>query len=66
MGLGGTVVNLSAAFGVTLFDYTHPKLGKFHARTGPISVPAELGDAITGVFGFNNHRSLRRLLAGRD
>ncbi|MBV8088214.1 MAG: S8 family serine peptidase, partial [Alphaproteobacteria bacterium] len=48
-------------FGVTLFDYTHPKLGEFHARTGPISVPAELGDAITGVFGFNNHRALRRL-----
>jgi kumamolisin len=61
MGLGGTVANLSAAFGVTLFDYTHPKLGEFHARTGPISVPAELGDAITGVFGFNNHRALRRL-----
>jgi kumamolisin len=61
IGLGGTVANLSAAFGVTLFDYTNPKLGEFHARTGPISVPAELGDAITGVFGFNNHRALRRL-----
>ena len=61
IGLGGTVANLSAAFGVTLFDYTHPELGQFHARTGPISVPAELGDAITGVFGFNNHRALRRL-----
>jgi kumamolisin len=61
MGLGGTVANLSAAFGVTLFDYTNPKLGEFHARTGPISVPAELADAITGVFGFNNHRAVRRL-----
>ena len=61
LGLGGTVANLSAAFGVTLFDYTHPALGNFHARTGPISVPAELGNAITGVFGFNNHRTLRRL-----
>jgi kumamolisin len=61
MGLGGTVANLNAAFGVTLFDYSNPKLGEFHARTGPISVPAELGDAITGVFGFNNHRALRRL-----
>ena len=61
LGLGGTVANLSNAFGVKLFDYTHPRLGDFHARTGPISVPAEVGDAITGVFGFNNHRTLRRL-----
>jgi kumamolisin len=61
LALGGTVANLSAAFGVTLFDYTHPRLGDFHARTGPISVPTALGDAITGVFGFNNHRALRRL-----
>lgn len=61
LGLAGTVANLSDAFGVKLFDYTHPTLGEFHARTTPISVPAELGDAITGVFGFNNHRTLRRL-----
>jgi kumamolisin len=61
IGLGGTVANLSAAFGVTLFDYSHPRLGNFHARTGPISVPDELGEAITGVFGFNNHRALRRM-----
>lgn len=61
LGLGGTVANLSDAFGVTLFDYSHPTLGEFHARTTPISVPTELGSAITGVFGFNNHRMLRRL-----
>lgn len=60
LGLGGTVENISAAFGVTLFDYSHPRLGEFHARTGPVHVPPELGDAITGVFGFNNHRVLRR------
>jgi kumamolisin len=59
LGLGGTVANLSAAFGVTLFDYSHPKLGDFHARTGPVHVPEELKDDITGVFGFNNHRILR-------
>ena len=60
MGLAGTVANVTAAFGVELFDYSHPELGDFHARTGKISVPAELGNAITGVFGFNNHRTLRR------
>lgn len=60
LGLGGTVADLSAAFGVTLFDYSHPQLGDFHARTGPVHVPTELHQDITGVFGFSNHRILRR------
>ena len=51
MGLAGTVADVSKAFGVTLFDYAHPKLGDFHARTGPVHVPPEVADAITGVFG---------------
>ena len=58
--LGGTVDELSAAFGVTLFDYKDATLGDFHARTGPVSVPAELAGDITGVFGFSNQRHLRR------
>jgi kumamolisin len=58
--LGGTVADVSAAFGVTLFNYSHPTLGDFHARTGPVSVPSELAGDITAVFGFNNHRILRR------
>ncbi len=58
--LGGTVADLSAAFGVKLFDYVNPGLGGFHARTGPIEVPAALADDIVAVFGFNNHRMLRR------
>jgi kumamolisin len=62
LGLGGTVDDLSTAFGVTLFDYTHAELGEFHARTGPVHLPPELTNAITGVFGFNNHRMLRRKL----
>ncbi len=62
LGLAGTVADVSAAFGVTLFDYSHPRLGAFHARTGPVHVPAQLEDAVTGVFGFNNHRILRRTL----
>src|SRR5580704_1053712 len=60
LGLGGTVADLSAAFGVRLLDFTHPELGTFHARTGAVSVPSDLAGAITGVFGFNNHRILRR------
>jgi kumamolisin len=60
MGLAGTVADLSAAFGVTLFDYAHAVLGDFHARTGPVHLAPEIADAVTGVFGFTNHRILRR------
>jgi kumamolisin len=60
MRLAGTVEDISNAFGVTLFDYHQDKLGNFHGHTGPVSIPAELKDAVTGVFGFNNHRHLRR------
>ena len=60
IGLAGTVADLSAAFGVTLFDYVHPELGSFHARTGPIEVPSGLAEDIVGVFGFTNHRMMRR------
>ncbi len=58
--LAGTVQDISNAFGVTLFDYHHDKLGNFHAHTGPVSIPAELQGVVTGVFGFNNHKHLRR------
>jgi kumamolisin len=64
LGLGGTVADLSATFGVTLFDYTHPTLGEFHARTGAVHLPPELEGAITGVFGFSNHRIMHRKLHG--
>lgn len=60
MILGGTVAEMSDAFGVTLFDYRDPKLGQFHARTGKVSLPKTVAEDITGVFGFNNQRHLRR------
>ena len=60
MRLAGTVAAISAAFGVSLFDYKSDALGEFHAHTGPVSIPQELQGTITGVFGFNNHRHLRR------
>jgi len=62
LGVAGTAADLSAVFNVTLFDYSHPTLGDFHARTGPVHVPQELEGAVTGVFGFNNHRILQRKL----
>ncbi|HEX4381924.1 MAG TPA: protease pro-enzyme activation domain-containing protein [Myxococcales bacterium] len=60
ISLAGTVQDLCAAFDVRLSDYTHPDLGDFHARSSAVSLPAELTGAVTGVFGFNNHRILRR------
>jgi len=60
IGLAGTVANVSAAFGVKLFDYTNPLLGQFHARTGPVHVPEEIANDVLGVFGLNNHRILHR------
>ncbi|HEY2661597.1 MAG TPA: S53 family serine peptidase [Caulobacteraceae bacterium] len=70
MSVGGTVANLSGAFGVDLFDYEQEELGAFHGRTGPVHVPADLSADITGVFGFTNHRILRRtrkaMVAGPD
>jgi kumamolisin len=65
LGLAGTAADISAAFGVKLMDYTHPTLGEFHARSGPVTLPADIGDAITGVFGLNTHRVMRRLPRAR-
>jgi kumamolisin len=60
IGLAGTVANVSAAFGVKLFDYTNPALGQFHARTGPVHVPEDIANDVFGVFGLNLHRKSRR------
>src|SRR5271169_3299016 len=61
LGIAGTVANVSHAFGVKLLNYSHPKLGDFHARTGTVTLPAAVARAITGVFGLNNHRVMHRL-----
>ena len=53
MVLSGTVNSLQKAFNVELKEYSHPK-GNFRGRVGPISVPAEYADVITGVFGLDN------------
>jgi kumamolisin len=65
LGLAGTVADVSAALAVKLFDFTHPKLGEFHARTGPVSLPVDVADVVTGVFGLNNHAVLHRLFRKR-
>jgi kumamolisin len=52
--LGGTVSQMSAAFGVQLDEYAHPEGGSFRGRTGPITIPAELDGIVVGVFGLDN------------
>ena len=65
LGLAGTAANVNAAFGVKLLDYAHPKLGEFHARSGPVTLPADVADAITGVFGLNTNRVMHRVPRAR-
>ncbi|QUD88330.1 protease pro-enzyme activation domain-containing protein [Phenylobacterium montanum] len=59
IGLAGTAASLAEAFEVELFDFEHPELGEFHARTGMLHAPPAVARCITGVFGFNNHAILK-------
>lgn len=43
--LAGTVAALSAAFGVYLARYEHPK-GAYRGRTGPIHVPGDIAPIV--------------------
>jgi len=56
--LGGTVASLSAAFGVYLARYEHPK-GSYRGRTGPIHVPEDIAPIVEGVFGLDDRPQAR-------
>jgi kumamolisin len=60
----GTIGDVSAALGVELKEYEHPKLGHYRGREGEIYVPEDLSDIVTGVFGLDTrplgHSRLRR------
>jgi kumamolisin len=68
--LSGTVAALSQAFGVELKQYQHPTAGNYRGRVGTIQLPAEIHDAVEGVFGLDNrpaakpHFRRRRQRAG--
>jgi len=51
--LGGSVQAFNAAFGAKLKRYQHES-GTYRGRTGPLTVPADLGGVIEGVFGLDN------------
>ena len=53
MVLSGDAKSLGAAFGVKLQEYEHEG-GTYRGREGGISVPAELGAIIEGVFGLDD------------
>jgi len=57
--MGGTVSQMEQAFQVKLMKYTHPN-GDFRGRTGYIHIPAELKDAIVGIFGLDARRMIDR------
>jgi kumamolisin len=67
--LAGTIADLSAAFGAELGLYEHPELGTFRGRTGDITVPMAIADAVQGVLGLDDRPAaathFRRVVAGK-
>ena len=53
MVLPGSADHMSAAFGATLANYKHAQ-GVYRGCAGPVTVPEELADIITGVLGLDN------------
>ena len=51
--VNGTIGDVSAAMGVELEEYEHPKLGHYRGREGQIFVPEDLSNVIAGVFGLD-------------
>lgn len=51
--LVGRVETMEAAFGVELYHLHHPDGGTYRGHLGPVSIPAELKDVVTGVFGLD-------------
>jgi kumamolisin len=51
--LSGTAAAFSAAFGVTLHNYTHAN-GSYRGRIGSVKLPKSLGGIVQGVFGLDN------------
>ncbi len=55
VSLRGTVSVVAQAFGARdLGMFEHPTAGPYRARQGPLTVPREIGDVITGVFGIDD------------
>lgn len=57
--VGGTAEVIESAFQLKLFHYTHSS-GNYRGRKGEVRVPAELKDIVTGVFGLDTRRMVKR------
>jgi hypothetical protein len=57
--VSGTAGQLAKAFSVELSRY-ESKTEKYRGHEGPIHVPTEIADIVTGVFGLDNRRMARR------
>jgi kumamolisin len=61
--LSGTVKQMEQAFQVKLFNYGFAQGSEetpYRGRVGEIHIPAEVKDIVTGVFGLDNRRVVRR------
>ena len=56
--LTGNVEQMDGAFAVRLQTYTRDS-GEYRGRQGAITVPVELGEIVTGVFGLDNRQQVR-------
>jgi kumamolisin len=56
---GGAADQVEEAFKVKLFHYAHAE-GNYRGRKGEVHVPAELDGIITGVFGLDNRKVVKR------
>ncbi len=60
ISLRGTVAAVARAFGAReLAVFQDPTAGVYRARRGPLTVPSELGQVITGVFGIDTRPQAR-------
>ena len=60
VSLRGAVESVAEAFGAQgLQLFEHPTEGKYRGRSGPLTVPSELGNVITGVFGIDERPQAR-------
>ncbi|HEX3381511.1 MAG TPA: S53 family peptidase [Paraburkholderia sp.] len=57
--LSGTIAQFQSAFEVKLERYQHHTAGQFRGRTGTISVPDDLRDAVEAVLGLDNRPQAR-------
>ena len=60
MRVKGSAGAMEDAFNPGLGIYSSPTLGRFRGREGKLEIPAELEDAVTGVFGLDERRMARR------